>query len=183
MPATAGKYHDYFTSALPGQQKGKPIGISITGNANVITGDTRLNEPNRKGMTFQGVDGGIPTGNTIPFINGKENIGTLTTGTGGSGSKGSELHPNNLYADMSSITAVTINELRNAITLQQMLELDARGGTRYTEYVQAHFGVHSADARLQRSEYLGGLHQPIAINQALQTSSTDATTPQANLAA
>lgn len=126
---------------------------------------------------------GIGTGTTTINMTSKDNIGILEQGNGITPPAGSaQIAPTNLYADMSSISAVTINELRNAITLQQMLELDARGGTRYTEYVQAHFGVHSADARLQRSEYLGGLHQPIAINEALQTSSTDATSPQGNLA-
>ena len=64
-----------------------------------------------------------------------------------------------------------------------MLERDARGGTRYTEVIKAHFGVTSPDARLQRPEYLGGGTSPIQISQVAQTSSTDATTPQGNLAA
>lgn len=171
MPAKAGKYHDYFTSALPSQQKGKPIEISITGNANVITGKNR-NEIPEEPLYMRGKKGtGIGTGTTTINMTSNDNIGILEQGAGIKPPAGSaQIAPTNLYADMSSISAVTINELRNAITLQQMLELDARGGTRYTEYVQAHFGVHSADARLQRSEYLGGLHQPISINQVTQTS-------------
>jgi hypothetical protein len=64
-----------------------------------------------------------------------------------------------------------------------MYEKDARGGTRYTEILRSHFGVVSPDARLQRSEYLGGNSTPIQINQVVQTSSTDAESPQGNLAA
>lgn len=90
----------------------------------------------------------------------------------------------NLYADLSKATAITINEFRNAATLQQMLELDARGGTRYTEYIKSHFNIDSGDARQQRPEYLGGFTQSITINQVAQTSaSTDNTKPLGTLAA
>lgn len=94
-----------------------------------------------------------------------------------------EYRPDNLYADLSKSTGITINDLRQAIAYQQMLEKDARSGTRYVEFLKSHFGVDSPDARQQRSEYLGGLKQPMGVNQIPQTNSTDATTPQANLAA
>ena len=69
-----------------------------------------------------------------------------------------------LYADLSTATAATINSLRQSIALQQMLEIDARGGTRYTEVVRSHFGVTSPDARLQRAEFLGSGQTRININ-------------------
>ena len=98
-------------------------------------------------------------------------LGTSTTG---------------LYADLSTATAATINQLRQAFQIQKMYERDARGGTRYTEVIRAHFGVISPDARLQRPEYLGGGSTPININPIAQTSGTSAsgtTTPLGNLAA
>lgn len=88
-----------------------------------------------------------------------------------------------LYADLSQAAAVTINTFRQAFQIQRLLERDARGGTRYTEIVRSHFGVVSPDARLQRPEYLGGGSSPVLINPVQQTSSTDTTTPQGNLAA
>jgi hypothetical protein len=91
-----------------------------------------------------------------------------------------------LYADLSSATAATINQLRQSFQIQKLLERDARGGTRYTEIVRAHFGVISPDARLQRPEYLGGGSTPIQINPIAQTSGTNASgtsTPLGNLAA
>jgi hypothetical protein len=91
-----------------------------------------------------------------------------------------------LYADLSSATAATINQLRQSFQIQKLLERDARGGTRYTEIIRAHFGVVSPDARLQRPEYLGGGSTPISINPIAQTSGTNAsgtTTPLGNLAA
>ena len=75
-----------------------------------------------------------------------------------------------LYTDLSSATAATINQLRQSFQIQKVLERDARGGTRYTEIVKAHFGVTSPDARLQRPEYLGGGRVPINVNPIAQTS-------------
>jgi hypothetical protein len=77
-------------------------------------------------------------------------------------------------------------QLRQSFQIQKLLERDARGGTRYTEIIRAHFGVVSPDARLQRPEYLGGGSTPITINPIAQTSATNltgGTTPQGNLAA
>jgi len=93
--------------------------------------------------------------------------------------------PNALFADLSEATAATINSLRQAFQVQKIYERDARGGTRYTELLKAHFGVTSPDARLQRPEYLGGGSTPVNISPIPQTSPTGtyADTPQGNLAA
>lgn len=88
-----------------------------------------------------------------------------------------------LVADLSKVAAVTINELRLAFATQRLLERDARGGTRYTEVLRAHFGVSSPDARLQRPEYLGGKRVPVNMNQVLQMSASSADSPQGNTAA
>lgn len=185
-PAIAGKYHDYFTSALPSQQKGKPISIKMGDIAEVHAMSKTFETTNQDtNITFKMPDAQASKNYQATLttsVTGKQ--GTLTYKNADTSTASvTQAIPNNLYANLKDATAVTINELRSAITLQQMLELDARGGTRYTEYVQAHFGVHSADARLQRSEYLGGTHQPISIFDVFQTSSTDATSPQGNISA
>lgn len=84
---------------------------------------------------------------------------------------------------MSDASLVTINSIRQAFQIQKLWEKDARGGTRYGEMVYSHFGVINPDSRLQRSEYLGGGSIPVQIHSVAQTSSTDSTTPQGNLAA
>ena len=84
--------------------------------------------------------------------NGGRAIGVVTSGVSG------------LYADLSAAAAVTINSMRQAFQLQKLYERDARGGTRYTEIIRAHFGVVSPDARLQRPEYLGGSSARVIIN-------------------
>ena len=91
-----------------------------------------------------------------------------------------------VFADLSTATAATINQLRQSFQIQRLLERDARGGTRYTEIIRSHFGVISPDARLQRPEYIGGGRTPIITNAVPQTSSTGltgATTPMGTLAA
>lgn len=90
--------------------------------------------------------------------------------------------PDNLVATVAPVSA-TINDLRLSFSLQHMLELDARGGTRYREMLLSHFGVHSPDARQNVPEYLGGSHIPININQVVQTSGEVGNTPQGNVAA
>jgi hypothetical protein len=88
-----------------------------------------------------------------------------------------------LQADLSSASAITINNLRQAFQLQRFYERDARGGTRYTEIVRSHFGVVSPDSRLQRSEYLGGSSTPVNISTVVQNSETSKDSPQGNLSA
>lgn len=89
-----------------------------------------------------------------------------------------------VFAQLDNVSVATVNALRSAIAVQHMLELDARAGNnRYIEILRSHFGVTSPDARLQRSELLASDTVDIQVNPVVQTSSTDATTPQANLAA
>ncbi|QRV61904.1 putative VP1 [Microvirus sp.] len=125
------------------------------------------------------IDGSLPIGTA-----------TLQTRSGNSTSSGAAKYVGPLnsenwpvYVDLGSASSVTINALRNAITLQQWYEKNARYGTRYIEQIQGHFGVHAQDFRLQRPEYLGGSKSYVSINPTTQTSSTDSTSPQGNLAA
>ena len=191
--AKAVKYADYFTRALPEPQKGPDVYIPIGSMAPVNTADERLITGKQTALNFAIAANG---NYAEPQATGRQlvtNIGYAEGNAGNLGynellanltqNTGENIYPTNLYADLTAAAGATINQLRQAFAVQRMYELDARGGTRYIEILATHFGVNSPDGRQQRPEYLGGKRVPINITQVLQTSSTDATTPQGNTAA
>lgn len=177
------KRKDYFTSCLPWPQKGPSVGIPLGGSAPVYAGGTVWPTIPNAALQMKTTANTFPGGGTALGIVGASG-GVQSTGT--AITAGTPIAPANLYADLGSATAATINQLRQAFQIQKIYERDARGGTRYIELLRSHFGVVSPDARLQRPEYLGGGVIPINISPIAQTGGTGAqgtTTPQGNLAA
>ena len=191
---------DYFTSALPWQQRGPASYLPLGVEAPVYGNDNSIMLIDRK----------------TPASSNTKALGYWTTGSYGLRTVGDNntqygLNPNNTYeandmpighvlglinknfaqaknvnsglvTDLSMASAVSVSQVRTAFQVQKFLEKSARAGYRYIEYILEHFGVHSPDARLQRSEFLGGGRSPVIVSEVLQTSSTDTTTPQGNMA-
>lgn len=185
MPLKVCKYKDYFTSCLPSLQKAvNPVTIPLGGNAplEAYTTDKLTEKIKLEGQkvlqwqTNSNNEGSLPE----TFAGGFDKIGT-SFGAKVTGETLTKRYY--LGADLSSVTAATINELRQAIAVQHIFERDARTGTRYKEILQGAWGVTSPDARLDRSEYIGGYRMPINVNQVVQTSATDSTSPQGNTGA
>jgi len=148
--------HDYFTASLPFAQKGAAVDIplgALEGDVSVVT-----NTPG--GVTLTG-----STNQNIPYKDG------FTPS------------PNTLFADTEGLQVepTTINDLRRAFRLQEWLEKNARGGTRYIESILTHFGVKSSDKRLQRPEYITGVKSPVIISEIVNTTGQTEGLPQGNM--
>lgn len=161
-----GKRHDYFTSALPWTQKGPGVNISLTGNAPIMATTNTQPDPHKPGI-YVARDGASST-----------LFASMTWD-----SAPANVKSGSVYADLSEVSAVTINGLRTAFQMQKFYERLARGGSRYTEVLRSFFGVVSPDARLQRPEFLGSFTKMVNVNPIAQTSATDNTSPQGNLSA
>lgn len=168
-PACRCKKHDYFTSALPWPQKGPGVEVLI---------GSLSTDLNVKPTFSEGIATNKPVSLTSNSVGGYAEI-KANSDSGNSGQISFKVPKEDF--DFKFDSGMSINSLRQAFQLQKFYERDARGGSRYIEILRSHFGVVSPDARLQRSEYLGGSTIPITFQSVPQTSGTTETSPQGNL--
>lgn len=165
------KKHDYFTSCLPNAQKGDTVNISLAGTAPVT-----------------GI--GFPTGNRTTIPSGVvDTNGDSMAGLNGYKADYYAMYMQStstkpeIYADLSDVGGITINDLRDALSIQHILERRQRGGTRDVEILSNTYGVSPMDSRLQRPELIGTGRSNLQMNTVAQTSSTDAVSPLGELSA
>lgn len=191
------KLHDYFTSALPQPQKGDDVTISsLFGDIPVVTRDKEQVFGSHPSMQIKPNDGSdFATGRSLAvFQNSPQlpnhrktwNTVTMAKTQDVNGvyppADGYGWYPSNLVADVAGTDFLTVNSLRLAFATQQMLETDARSGSRYIELLRGHFGVISPDGRLQRPELLSANRTRINVHQIVQQSESN-TTPLGTTAA
>lgn len=186
-PLKANKLHDYFTSVLPSPQKSSVnVFAPATGQISsvpVVTAKSAVISGVNAALRFSNSDG-TPVDNTSKplFVN-----GSLATFGTGSSDLGKQVYPSNLQTqEGAEVTGLglSVNDLRMAAAIQQVYEIQARGGTRYREIVQSFFGITADDPYSDIPQCLGHLSRDLDLYQTAQTSaSVSGSTPQGNLSA
>lgn len=179
-----GKRHDYFTSCLPTPQLAGDISMPLGSLAPVVGNGNALGVTEG---TYDYIALGSMSGSAVGSYTttGPQVIGASpVTPVGTNKVLGVVSDPSlsGLVADLSSASAATVNQLREAFATQQLAEAWMRGGHRYTEILRSCFQCITPDSRLQRPEYLGGASVPLSVNTVAQTSESTATSPLGNLA-
>ena len=178
---------DYFTSALPWLQRGPEVTVPVQGTGGEMDvvyqpGSNRQLWKDSSGRDFENgmAYEALFTMNDPEHL--KQSILLAKNTRTATENRSPELDPNGTLKVSVDEMGININDLRTSNALQRWFERNARGGSRYIEQILSHFGVRSSDARLQRPQFLGGGRMPISVSEVLQTSSTDETSPQANMA-
>ena len=171
---------DYFTSALPWAQRGDVANVVSTGRISLPLG-WKDGSTAWARVRLAGDDQGFPDSGSV-------SISTTAAGSRlvDSDSANIQILPGGVEASGLLASVFNVNDVRRMFAVQSWLERNARGGSRYVEQIMAHFGVRVPDARLMRSEYLGGFSQPIQISSVEQTGTysdmDDVKQPLGNLA-
>lgn len=177
---------DYFTSALPWLQRGPEVSVPVQGaNGSMdVVYDNTYGRPMQVWVDGSGREFEHGHAYDLTMAPDSGNLGNaeLVAVNGGVNNRAPELDPNGTLKVNVDEMGININDLRTSNALQRWFERNARGGSRYIEQILSHFGVRSSDARLQRPQFLGGGRMPISVSEVLQTSSTNETSPQANMA-
>jgi hypothetical protein len=184
---------DYFTSALPWQQRGGEVAFPITGTLPVnfpndpayVLNDYTNQRLSMSGYVSVNSSGPGPAGAIYPLgANTAQADFTLPTGS----PTYARVNLGPASVDLGQGVSFDVDDLRTIVQVQKWMERNARGGIRYTELLRTHFGVSPSDARLQRPEYIGGTKSPLVVSEVLQTNNSQgnspgnqASTPQANM--
>jgi len=162
---------DYFTSALPWQQRGTSPSLPITGTSSAVWDDNDIVSNIANAQYIRASGDAIP--HAAPYIDAFNNSFARDN---------FRYFINHNIVDLSDADSFDIADLRVAFQIQRWLERNARCGVRYTEFLKAHYNVSPRDDRLQRPEYIGGSRTPVIVSEVLQTSKSETGAPQGNMA-
>lgn len=144
------KFPDFFTTLRPWPQKFDAPTVPVGGQAPIVG----LGYDGLSSLSGAFTDVNTGAAVTYPLYNTNNNL---------------KADLGSVYADLTAATGVSINQLRQAVLIQQIYERDARFGTRYIETVKAHWDVNVPDYRLQRPEYFGGGRSELNVSAVAQT--------------
>ncbi len=186
-----GKIKDYFTVAVPQPQKGAPVSVGVVQipamSIPVTTSSVTLSSVGSVPLRYAPVSGAFSgsVGDDYSLVGTLESPTRLASHIGGSYSSGADvgIAPVNLRGNFpeTSLSSVSVDELRLATQKQLMLVADTMYGTRFREYIYGHFGVKNADGRMQVPEFLCGKRIPLNVQPVAQTSQGTSDSPLASL--
>lgn len=191
---------DYFTSALPFQQRGNASKFNIDINFNTATGNntfigwkpqTGFPPPPlfKNSSTSSSIAGGLEL---TPFQSGDTSLQPTIALTSAPGSWSDVLFQTNydfghwfvenakLYGmntavvrgTLTNTVGITLNDLRELTLSQLEMERMARTDGSYNEFAQTFFGVTPKNAIDYKPVYIGGTYTSLSFTEVLQTSAS-----------
>lgn len=169
---------DYFTNQLPSPQKGPAVALPLASDVAPV-----VLAPGTSSPRILSYDGLTPASNLHLWVAGADAGNQRLAYGNNTADVAARLDPNGtLNADLSQVTAVSIEQVRRAFAVQKFQYHNMIWGNRYTEWIQSTFGIKPLDASLQRPQYVGGFTTPMVISEVLQTSETTSESAQGNMA-
>lgn len=177
----ASREKDYFTGAKPFTLKAsEPVTIPVAESAPVVGTGKGLGLTNGSDFYLTSKDYSVSSSNTIHGLSANANngfVGATASGSIITGNKvlgvSTDASKSGLMVDLTSASGISIEQLRILIKTQELLEKDAMYGTRYTEQLNAHFGVKLVDDTIQEPVELFKTTITSQMQAVLQTSTTE----------
>lgn len=143
---------DYFTSALPFQQRGIAPGLPITGTYDA--GLYPALEIEVSGKNIQHTASG-----TSVFAGRKADSSNFT-----------DVQALRTRVDFSTAVTMDIADLREAIQIQRFMEINARSGAHFNDFLRGQFDIAPVDRTLQEPEFIGRVTMPVFVDEVLSNS-------------